>query len=110
MPTLRQECLHVTRPYLYILIPTIFCFRKNKHQVTHEKLQIIVRKTHVTQWDYVNNCPTRCNTRQSIHYFASSLYMFRGVNHTHHQEYIKRLTTVSGNGHNFAQLPPSNVA
>ena len=25
----------------------------------------------------VNNCPTRCNTKQSIYYSASSLYMFR---------------------------------
>jgi len=26
----------------------------------------------------INNCPTRCNTKQSIYYSASSLYMFRG--------------------------------
>ena len=26
---------------------------------------------------YSNNCPTRCNTKQSIYYSASSLYMFR---------------------------------
>jgi len=32
-----------------------------------------------------------------------------GVNHTHHQVYIK-LTTASGTGHMFVQLPPSNVA
>ena len=25
----------------------------------------------------VNNCPSRCNTMQSIYYSASSLYMFR---------------------------------
>ena len=25
----------------------------------------------------INNCPTRCNTKQSIYYSASSLYMFR---------------------------------
>jgi len=24
-----------------------------------------------------NNCPTRCNTKQSLYYSASSLYMFR---------------------------------
>ena len=32
------------------------------------------------QWDMlinINNCPTRCNTKQSIYYSASSLYMFR---------------------------------
>jgi len=26
---------------------------------------------------YINNCPTRCNTKQSISSSASSLYMFR---------------------------------
>jgi len=26
---------------------------------------------------YINNCPTRCNTKQSIYYSASSPYMFR---------------------------------
>ena len=26
---------------------------------------------------YIYNCPTRCNTKQSIYYSASSLYMFR---------------------------------
>ena len=26
---------------------------------------------------YTNNCATRCNTKQSIYYSASSLYMFR---------------------------------
>jgi len=26
---------------------------------------------------YINNCPTRCNTKQCICYSASSLYMFR---------------------------------
>jgi len=25
---------------------------------------------------YINNCPTRCNTKQSIYYSASTLYMF----------------------------------
>ena len=26
---------------------------------------------------YINNCPTRCNTKQYIYYSASSLHMFR---------------------------------
>jgi len=26
---------------------------------------------------YINNCPIRCNTKQSTYYSASSLYMFR---------------------------------
>ena len=26
---------------------------------------------------YINNCPTRCNTKQSIYYSASSRYIFR---------------------------------
>jgi hypothetical protein len=31
---------------------------------------------------YINNCPTRCNTKQSIYYSASSLYRFRVSNTT----------------------------
>ena len=31
----------------------------------------------VHRWIYINNCPTRCNTKQSIYYSASSLYMFQ---------------------------------
>ena len=30
---------------------------------------------------YISNCPTRCNTKQSIYYSASSLYTF-GVSNT----------------------------
>jgi len=26
---------------------------------------------------YINNCPTRCNTKYSIYYSANSLHMFR---------------------------------
>jgi len=29
---------------------------------------------------HINNCPTRCNTKQSSYYSASSLYMFRVSN------------------------------
>ena len=28
-------------------------------------------------WIYINNCPTRCDTKQSIYYSASSFYLFR---------------------------------
>ena len=39
----------------------------------------------IVQWNVditwvFNNCPTRCNTKQSIYYSASSLYMFRVLN------------------------------
>jgi len=51
---------------------------------------------------YVNNCPTRCNTNQSIYYSASSLYMFR-VSTT---PIVKTVTTASGT----VQLPPSIAA
>jgi len=42
---------------------------------------------------YINNCPTRCNTKQSIYYSARSLYVFR-VSTAH-----KTVTTVFGIGH-----------
>ena len=37
----------------------------------------IMRIRQKTAVIYINNCPTRCNTKQSIYYSASSLYTFR---------------------------------
>ena len=31
----------------------------------------------ISRWSYINNCPTRYKTKQSIYYSASSLYVFR---------------------------------
>ena len=59
----------------------------NKQALTLESLSIITDKTSyqvlcLCLWfraslTCINNCPTRCNTKQSIYYSASSLYMFR---------------------------------
>ena len=59
---------------------------------------------------YINNCPTRCNTKQSIYYSASSLYMFRVsttpiFRSTQNCNYSLRYWSYF-----FVQLPPSNVA
>ena len=37
----------------------------------------ILRLAYKSPVCYINNCPTRCSTKQSIYYYASSLYMFR---------------------------------
>jgi len=59
---------------------------------------------------YINNCPMRCNTKQSIYYSATSLYMFR-VPTTHTLLRVhKTVTTASVLVIIFVQLPPSNVA
>ena len=59
---------------------------------------------------YINNCPTRCNIKQSIYYSASSLYMFRVwttpiIRSTQNCNYSLRYWSYF-----FVQLPPSNVA
>ena len=59
---------------------------------------------------YINNCPTRCNTKQSIYYSENSLYMFRVSNtpiirSTQNCNYSLRYWSYF-----FVQLPPSNVA
>jgi len=59
---------------------------------------------------YINNCPTRCNTNQSIYYSASSLYMFQvsttpTIRSTQNCNYSLRYWL-----YYFVQLPPSNVA
>jgi len=55
---------------------------------------------------YINNYPTRCNTKHSIYYSASSLYMFRVsttpiIRNTQNRNYNLRYWTY------FAQLLPS---
>ena len=35
------------------------------------------QESKICKWKYINNCATRCTTKQSIYYSASSLYMFR---------------------------------
>ena len=52
--------------------------------------------------NYIIKCPARCNTKQSIYYSDSSLYMFR-VSNT--PIIHKTVTTASGT----VQLPPSNA-
>jgi len=42
--------------------------------LTHKKFLCLWFRTSLI---YISNCPTRCNTKQSIYYSASSLYMFR---------------------------------
>ena len=47
---------------------------------------------------YINNCPTRCNTKQSICYFTVSLYMF-WVSTTPIIRIHKTVTIAAGTGH-----------
>jgi len=49
-----------------------------------------------------NHCPTRCNTKQSIYYSASSVYMFRVLTTLIIRSGVhKTVTTASGTGHIF---------
>ena len=58
---------------------------------------------------YINNCPTRCNTKQSIYYSASSPYIFQVsatpiIRNTQNCNYNLRYWSYF-----FMQLPPSNM-
>jgi len=46
-------------------------------KISSDEPQTLYFKSHVIKVMNINNCPTRCNTKQSIYYSASSLYMFR---------------------------------
>ena len=98
----------------------MFRSRRNHSQAIHTKLlklvtctvfalyfgQICISTVFETQVYelYINNCPTKCNTKQSIYYSASSLYMF---GRQPRPSWVhKTVTTASGT----VQLPPSNVA
>jgi len=74
-----------------------------------EKLQIIVRKTHMTQWGILI-IVQRDATKNGL-FIIMQLHStcFGCQPHTSSRAH-KTLTTASGNGHNFVQLHPSNVA
>jgi len=57
---------------------------------------------------YIYNCPTRCNTKQSIYYSASSVYMFGCQPHPSSGVH-RTVTTASGTGNIFLcnYLPPT---
>ena len=57
---------------------------RNKIECLHQVINKLLCEENITilcLWFrtsliYINNCPTRCNTKQSIYYSASSLYMW----------------------------------
>ena len=60
--------------------------------------------------NYINNCPTSCNTKQYICYSASSLYMFR-VSTTPIIRSTKNCNcSLRYLSYFFVQLPPSKLA
>jgi len=68
--------------WTYVYISVYSCF----HEIYFNKMSPIIKPSFVlikgtTKRNvYVNSRPTRCNTKQSIYYSASSLYMFRVSN------------------------------
>jgi len=60
-----------------IVVPTNFRFVRLKFSYSvlreqHKYLYLLFRALLIN----INICPTRCNTKQSIYYSVSSLYMF----------------------------------
>jgi len=64
--------------FLYTLC-LVASFLAQKHHQTSIKSTHDTLNTRVSEimFSYIDNCPTRCNTKQSIYYSASSFYMFR---------------------------------
>jgi len=90
--------MRLTHKHTHICVFVWFC-------VTYEHLMFVLLPTKLYQAIYINNCPTRCNTKQSIYYSASSLYMFR-VSTTPIIMSTQNCTTASST----VQLTLSNVA
>ena len=66
-----------TQSRLFIILQVhSTCFGCQPH-VSSEVHKTVTTASGTVQLICVNNCPTRCNTKQSIYYSASSLYMFR---------------------------------
>ena len=52
-------------------------FMKVKFELNSTRLLTILGLLFRESLIYIDNCPTSCNTKQSIYYSSSSLYMFR---------------------------------
>ena len=56
----------------------IWLWERRKGRIQNKKLILLILCLRFrASLIYINNCPTRCNTKQSIYYSAGSLYMFR---------------------------------
>ena len=53
----------------------VFCLKDHTIRPTVHPTFFLTRRKH--SHIYINICPTRCNTKQSIYYSASPLYVFR---------------------------------
>jgi hypothetical protein len=81
---------------------------RNPHtvQISHVKEMPFFRpfptclRSYLSTLEYINNCPARCNVKQSIYYSANSLYIF-GCQPNPSPGVHKTVTTGSGTGHIF---------
>ena len=63
-----------THPHTHTNTHTHTRARARAHTHTHTYTHT---HTHIYIYIYINNCPTRCNTKQSVYYSESTLYLFR---------------------------------
>jgi len=81
-PTYRQQMSENYSSNYVLLDFTIIIKEKSRFPICNYRQQSgILCSLFRASLIYINNCPTRCNTKQSIYYSASSLYMF-GVSTT----------------------------
>jgi len=87
-PLPRRDVSHknwqTLKRFFYYVCPTNAQYTLMKFFVKHSYVLqyfyiILIMHAKVTKLkkNYINNCPTRCNTKQSIYYSANSLCMFR---------------------------------
>ena len=81
--------------------------KKKKSRLGHECLLCLWFRASLF---YINNCPTRCNTKESIYYSASSLCMFRVSTTPFIMSTQNCKNSLRYWSQFFLQLPPSKVA
>ena len=76
----RQNCNYSLRYWSYFCAATsLQCgqgINRNSLRLLKRERYFVIRHLICSCW-YINNCPTRCNTEQSLYFTAKSLYMFR---------------------------------
>ena len=110
---LTEICCHITLKYALLCLTenkiTLFFSSKTQRDILCKISKPILCLWFRASLIYINNCRTICNTKQSMYYSASSLYMFQ-VSNTPTSGVHKTVITAFRTAHNVCAAPQSFLA
>ena len=97
-----KQSIYYSASSIYMLRVSTTPVIRNTQNCNHSLRYCAATSLQSSQAIYINNCPTRCNTKQSIYYSASSIYMYFGCQQRPLSGVDKTVTTASD-----TVLPPT---